>query len=369
MAERFQGRLGIQQRILPVYRAPLFELLAARAEGGLSVFAGQPGPGEAIASAEGLKVARFEQSRNRHWLSVQHPLYLCRQPGLVAWLESWNPDALIAEANPRYVDTGGAVRWMRTRGRPVIGWGLGAPPPSGPLAGFRNRRRKRFLGQFDALIAYSSRGAQEYQALGFAADKIYVAHNAAAARPARPPPEKGLTFNGQPTVLFVGRLQARKQVGDLLQACAALPEARQPRLLIVGDGPGRGAFEKMAQAVYPQAVFTGALHGEELAPYYRAADLFVLPGTGGLAVQQSMSHGLPVIVAEGDGTQADLVRKENGWLVPPGDHHALRRRLDEALSDPARLRRMGAESYRIVDEEINLESMVARMIQALNALT
>ena len=59
------------------------------------------------------------------------PLYLCHQRGLVEWLENWNPDALIVEANPRYLATGAAVRWMHERGRKVIGWGLGAPPIAG----------------------------------------------------------------------------------------------------------------------------------------------------------------------------------------------------------------------------------------------
>ncbi|MFN8426382.1 MAG: glycosyltransferase [Anaerolineales bacterium] len=63
-----------------------------------------------------------------------------------------------------------------------------------------------------------------------------------------------------------------------------------------------------------------------------------LPGTGGLAVQEAMSYGLPVIVAQGDGTQDDLVRKENGWQVPPDDFDALVATMKDALSDAARLR-------------------------------
>jgi glycosyltransferase involved in cell wall biosynthesis len=95
----------------------------------------------------------------------------------------------------------------------------------------------------------------------------------------------------------------------------------------------------------------------------------VLPGTGGLAVQEAMAHGLPVIVAQGDGTQTDLVRPENGWLIPPDDLQALEAVLGEAFSDPARLRRMGAESYRIVAEEVNLEAMVGIFVQALCSVT
>ncbi|HEY6072779.1 MAG TPA: glycosyltransferase, partial [Anaerolineales bacterium] len=78
-----------------------------------------------------------------------------------------------------------------------------------------------------------------------------------------------------------------------------------------------------ASAIYPAAEFIGARHDEELRPYFSAADLFVLPGTGGLAVQEAMSNALPVIVAQGDGTQDDLVRAGNGWQVPPDDFDAL----------------------------------------------
>jgi glycosyltransferase involved in cell wall biosynthesis len=164
----------------------------------------------------------------------------------------------------------------------------------------------------------------------------------------------------------VGRLQARKRLDQLFKACASLPGEIKPRLLVVGDGPARELFERQAQEDYPQAEFLGARHGAELNEIFAQADLFVLPGTGGLAVQQAMSHGLPVIVAQGDGTQEDLARPENGWLVPPDDLEALASALKEALSDAARLRRMGAEAYRITVEEINLEAMVGAFIQALN---
>jgi glycosyltransferase involved in cell wall biosynthesis len=167
-------------------------------------------------------------------------------------------------------------------------------------------------------------------------------------------------------ILFVGRLQARKRLDSLLRACA---EIKNVRLVIIGDGPERESLETLAQEIYPGAEFIGAKHGVELKPYFEEADLFVLPGTGGLAVQEAMSYGLPVIVAQGDGTQDDLVRKENGWQIPPDDFDALSFAIKDALSDAARLRKMGAESYRIVKEEINIKKMAATFVTALNTLT
>ncbi|HLA06607.1 MAG TPA: glycosyltransferase family 4 protein [Anaerolineales bacterium] len=359
---RFAGRLALQQRVLPSYRAPFFDLLASACEGGMSLFTGLPRSNEGITTAPQLQNADYKLGRNIHLFSDS--LYLCYQRGLINWLEERNPDALIVEANPRYLSTPSVVGWMHRRGRPVIGWGLGSPPPSGLLAGFRQTRRLSFLKQFDALIAYSQRGADEYAGLGFPRQRIFVAHNSVSPLPSFPLPSRSLTFNRKPYILFVGRLQARKRVDLLLRACAEIES--QPRLVIIGGGPERAALESLAQEIYPGAEFVGARHGAELKPYFTEADLFVLPGTGGLAVQQAMSYGLPVVVAQGDGTQDDLVRKRNGWQIPPDDFGALVSTMKEALSDAARLRKMGEESYRIVKEEINIEKMVETFVKALS---
>ena len=366
---RFSGRLALQQRVLPVYRVPFFDLLASACDDGLSLFTGLPRPVEGITTAKDLKVAKYTLGDNIHLFSRQ--FYLCYQKGLMNWLKAQNPDALIMEANPRYLSTSPAVKWMHKNDKPVIGWGLGSPPSNG----FRKQRRLSFISQFDALIAYSQRGADEYAALGFPREKIFVAHNSVSAPPSSPIPARRSTFDpstpsaGQalrPSILFVGRLQARKRIDMLLRACAQMES--KPRLVIIGDGPERAALDSLAKEIHPSAEFIGAKHGAELKPYFEEADLFVLPGTGGLAVQQAMSYGLPVIVAQGDGTQDDLVRKENGWQIPPDDFGALTSTMKDALSDIARLRRMGAESYRIVKEEINIAKMAEIFVKALNAL-
>ncbi len=374
--KHFSGKLALQQRVLPNYRAPFFDLLASACDSGMSLFTGSPRPSEGIATTDQLLTANYVMGKNIHLFNGS--FYLCYQQGLVDWLKEWNPDVLIVEANPRYLSTSSAVKWMHEQDKPVIGWGLGAPP----VSRFREERRIAFLRQFDAMICYSQRGADEYADMGFPLDNIFIAHNSVSPAPTWTLPDRSDTFNSstalrqaqdggsgqaQPFILFVGRLQARKNVDLLLGACAEME--LQPRLVIVGDGPERAALESLAQEIYPGTEFIGAKHGAELKPYFEEADLFVLPGTGGLAVQEAMSYGLPVIVAQGDGTQDDLVRKENGWQVRPDDFDALVTTMKDALSDVVRLRRMGAESYRIVKEEINIEKMVEAFVEALNILT
>jgi glycosyltransferase involved in cell wall biosynthesis len=369
MGETYLGRLGLQQRVLPSYRAAFLDALAEVCQRGLSVFAGKPLSMEGIQPVDQLQIAQFIQAKNRYFLDPSSSMFVCWQGGFLRWLEEWQPDGLIVEANPRYPVTRQAIAWMHQKGRKVIGWGLGAPPIGGPFSGLRRRERLSMLHSLDALIAYSKQGAEQYRQLGFPPERVYVASNAVASAPLFPPPPRTLEYNGQANVLFVGRLQSRKRVDLLIQACAALPVELQPHVVVVGEGPAHDELIDLAEKIYPSVEFIGAKHGAELEPHFAKADLFVLPGTGGLAIQQAMAHGLPVVVAHGDGTQDDLVGAENGWQVPPDDLDALTNILRRALSDPVMLRQMGEVSYRIVAEEINIDKMVEVFIHALNDIS
>jgi glycosyltransferase involved in cell wall biosynthesis len=153
-------------------------------------------------------------------------------------------------------------------------------------------------------------------------------------------------------------------VENLLRACARLEDACQ--LLIVGDGPERMRLERIAAEVFPAARFTGDLRGEELGRCFLAADLFIMPGTGGLALQEAMLYGKPVAAAEADGSQKDLIREgENGWLLPPGDEAALLRVMREALAHPRRLENMGTASRKIIREKATMEKMVDGFVKAI----
>ncbi len=343
--------VGLMQRVCAGYRVPFFDILADTLPGGLSLYAGDPRPDEMIDQSKKPERAVFYHARNLHLFSGKY--YLCVQTDIPVWLKKTDPEVLILEANMRYPMSSFAAGWMHRRQRPVIGWGLGSGSTGGRLL-------QRHLSAYDAMITYSSAGKRSYMAAGFPEERIFTACNAAAPRPVRSIPERPPNaYDGRPVVLYVGRLQTRKRLDLLMRSCAEQPAEIRPRLRIVGDGPIRSDLEKAAAELYPETEFFGPLYGEELTAQFDRADLFCLPGTGGLALQQAMASALPLIAAEADGTQADLVRPENGIIVKPGDQADLTGAITRMLSDPLRLRAMGAESFRIVRDEINLESMSA----------
>ncbi len=360
----FPGLLGIRQRAITDYRARLFGLIARRCIGGLTVLAGAATAAESLNTVDSLDGAALALATNRQLLSG--PARLHWQPELLQWLEETCPLVLITDANPRLVDTARAVRWMHRRGRAVLGWGLGTMQLTPGLDSFRGAVRKRHLQQFDGLIAYSDTAAEQFAATGYPSSRIHVAHNAAVAAPEGECPPRSPQFDGAPRVVFIGRLIEGKRLEDLLRACAALGTPG-PELHIVGDGPLRAHYEQLAARAYPGTRFLGARRGAELADICRRCDLFVLPGKGGLAIQEAMSHGLPVIATNADGTERDLVHAENGWLFTEGDVTSLLSAMRDALSCADRLRRMGQASFRIVREEINLSRMAIEFVRAAAA--
>ncbi|WHZ21602.1 MAG: hypothetical protein OJF47_000714 [Nitrospira sp.] len=364
--EEFTGRAGIVQRLLQPYRIMAYDLIAPRCHGGLSVFASKTDQNNVPLVGRDLEHAKFASADNQYFFGGKFDL--CWQRGLRHWLKTWRPDVVIVEANPRNLTTPLMIRWLHRRSCPVIGHGLGVMPLTSGFEKIRDLGRRGLIGLLDGVLAYSSLAAEQYQSLGMPADRIFVAHNSVSPRPIRQAIQRPVISNQRPIILFIGTLIARKNVDLLLKAVSELRTSPKPILKIIGDGPLKKELEALAASLRGDVQFLGDLRGEKLSNALLEADIFVLPGTGGLAIQEAMAHALPVIVSKADGTETDLVRPENGWIIKPNDWVLLGATIEDALANPARLREMGTASYRIVSSEINIESMCETFLKAMNTI-
>lgn len=145
---------------------------------------------------------------------------------------------------------------------------------------------------------------------------------------------------------WLGRMTGVKQTFDLLDALSMLrAQGVDAGLLLVGDGPDRGAFELRAQelGLVRDCLFLG--YQEDVAPWYAAMDAIALPsGNEGtpVTVIEALAAGKPV-AAYGVGGVPDVVRDGvDGFIVEAGDTAALAARLAELAADPALRDRMGA---------------------------
>jgi glycosyltransferase involved in cell wall biosynthesis len=144
--------------------------------------------------------------------------------------------------------------------------------------------------------------------------------------------QESSTQDGPLRLLFVGRLDAQKNVARLLDAMSLL---REPvRLRLVGDGELRAGLEAQAVRLGLDVEFAGRLLGSDLVAAYRQADAFVLPSDKEgmpLAALEAMAAGLPVVATDVPGS-ADLLRGV-GILAEP-EAAALAAAIDSLAADP-----------------------------------
>ncbi|MEZ6128495.1 MAG: glycosyltransferase family 4 protein [Planctomycetaceae bacterium] len=311
-----------------------------------------------------MKVTKLVTVTNQSRLSGVFEFYW--QEHLAEHLAAARPDLIVTEANPRFSDMRRLVGFARRHGCPVLGWGLGTTNFFGHgFTRLRHWRRRAMIGRFDGMLCYSELAAKQYQQIGVAAENLHVLYNSCVGRP-EVAPAIDERNNAVPTIITIGRLLENKRFDVLIRAAAELKRSGIPvRVQIVGDGSDRERLERIARSSGADVYFPGELRGEELAAIGREADLFALPSLGGLAIQEAMSFGLPIITGAADGTELDLV-KNNGWLLPACSPQVLADTIRQAVSDPEELRKRGHESFRIVSEDINLERMVDRFVAAAN---
>lgn len=133
-------------------------------------------------------------------------------------------------------------------------------------------------------------------------------------------------------VLFVGRLDAQKNVARLLVAAS---RAREPmELVVVGDGEQRPALESLRRQLDLAHVrLVGAQHGQALLAHYAWAEVFVLPSERegmSLAVLEAMAAGLAVVATDVPGSR-ELV--DGVGLLADPDPGALGAALDLMATD------------------------------------
>jgi glycosyltransferase involved in cell wall biosynthesis len=146
--------------------------------------------------------------------------------------------------------------------------------------------------------------------------------------------------------LYVGRVSREKNLDALMTSFRAfLAGGRQAQLVVAGDGPC--LKELVRRYRQPEILFTGFLHGEDLARAYASADVFVFPSTTdtfGNVVLEAQAAGLPAIVSDRGGPQEIVLPGRSGLVVDTADPAALTAAMVRLHAEPALLAEMSARA-------------------------
>lgn len=158
-------------------------------------------------------------------------------------------------------------------------------------------------------------------------------------------------------LLFVGQLIPRKGVKELLEAWDAFQRQTSElcTLVYVGSGVQEEELKSLVKKRNIQhVVMTGAIDYDQIAPFYKTADCFIIPtleDNWSLVVPEAMACGLPIATSIYNGCHPELVHKENGWTFDPLNQNSIVDILDKIIASKNILPQMGLASKQIVSHE------------------
>jgi phosphatidylinositol alpha-mannosyltransferase len=161
--------------------------------------------------------------------------------------------------------------------------------------------------------------------------------------------ERAVPFRAdRPAAVFVGRHEARKGLGVLLEAFSS--SALEASLWVVGDGPEHATL-RARYGADRRIEWLGRLDGDALASRVAGAAVLVAPSLGGesfgVVLLEAMAAGAAVLASDIPGYRSAAGAAAE--FVAPGDPVALRRALETMLGDGGRraeLVRAGRERAR-----------------------
>lgn len=165
-----------------------------------------------------------------------------------------------------------------------------------------------------------------------------------------------LSPDGDPIILFVGRLVEEKGVSDLLFALAELgKQGLLFRAVIVGDGQDREKFEAIARDkdIKDQTRFEGWVEKDDVPTYMAAADIFVGPShieAQGLVFAEALCGRTAVVATKVGGIPDVIIHEETGLLVDVGSPEQIAAAIVRLLDDPDFAGDMTGRGYQRVME-------------------
>jgi glycosyltransferase involved in cell wall biosynthesis len=293
------------------------------------------------------------------------------QPKLPQLIRSFVPDVVIVQGHVGNITYWRLGKLAASMGFKYLTWQCGYEYNSSRL---KHEITRRFFKLFDHHLAYNTNAKKYLLNNQVKEECITVIHNTINEKEIDILPrskarqividELGLPLD-RPIILYVGAILAEKRPDLLVEAVRHLPRGAAS-LIIVGDGPHLDSL-KAATFDLDYIRYTGRVVGG-VGRYFDAADIFVLPGLGGLAINEAMAHALPVISSFADGSADDLVIDQlNGYQLKTSDAGEITTKLNMLLSDPDARKKMGKLSRELITTTFSFKCFVDRVMNGLHS--
>jgi N-acetyl-alpha-D-glucosaminyl L-malate synthase BshA len=150
--------------------------------------------------------------------------------------------------------------------------------------------------------------------------------------------------NGEPILMHLSNFRPVKRITDVIEIFALVHEKIPAKLVMIGDGPDRGAAEYVVRRkrLSQDVLFIGKQ--QHVQEKLGLADLFLLPSdeeSFGLAALEAMACEVPVVATNVGGLPEVVTHGVDGYLFQPRDVASAAKYALDILTLPDRGRMMG----------------------------
>ncbi|HEX6827566.1 MAG TPA: glycosyltransferase family 4 protein [Burkholderiales bacterium] len=254
----------------------------------------------------------------------------------------------------------------------------------GTLGGLGARAEAALLRGADAVLTVSAALKEHILGFGVDPDRVHVVPNGIdpavfAPGAADPALRARWKIPEGPVLGFVGGLRPWHGVEVLPQLLDRLtPRHPAAALVIVGDGPLRAGLEQALDqlGLRARAVFTGAVHHEEIPGLMRLFDVALAPYPplehvfyfSPLKLFEYMACGVPVVASRSGQIGEVIESGATGLLYPPGDFDALAAACDRLLANADERRAMGERAARLIHGKFTWDHNARRAMALARAV-
>jgi glycosyltransferase involved in cell wall biosynthesis len=368
--------------ILQHYRLTFYEKLSkANSDYDLTVFYGYKVKEDGRPSYEGE--TNFKSRGFREYKFRILPFDIVYNWGMFSAIKDINPDIIIMQGIAGDITNRRIISWAKRKQKKIIIWACAWEPgrAKGTLLKLKNNLVSKFFKKAHYFLTYSTHASNYVKNLGINKNLIETCYNgieidemeknASRIIEKSSAIRKNHDLDNFISFIYVGGLILEKRVDLLVDAFEAVRKKYDNiKLLIIGDGPLRPELEvQLKNYNDPNIKYLGRII-DDVDSYFAATDCLVLPGIGGLALNQAMYWKKPCIVSKADGTEDDLVIEGySGYRFEEHDLKTLIEAMERRILElPENLERMAENNYRIITEKSNVNNMVRHFVNGINKL-
>ena len=298
-------------------------------------------------------------------------------PFLFFKLIKLRPSAIVTEGGQNTINNVAVWLYCKLFGTPYIQWDLG----KGYQDFGQSIARKIYMVFYKSIAksasliyGYNSMSQAYFEGLGIQSSKIRVLNNTSDTRTLKkvissasselPEDLAAVNHPNKKYIIFVGSLLPTKNIESFADIMIRLKG--RYALLIVGSGEAEYTLKLQHLFRDIDCVFLGYKKPEELLPYYKVSSFSILPGLGGLSINQAMAYGVPVLCTHADGAEGDVVRNDETGYIYRNVDDAVNYILSKTDDDWVR---MGENAQRLMFGDFSIEKECERFISGIKEVS